>query len=173
MECTDRFSGETTTVLPPPTVLNVLLVNKRLYEIALPSFFGRNNFDFQYSNGLHDFKLACQFRATYIRKLTLTYHTPLQRPALKWSELQEFFNLESAYLSLDRKNVNIRFSNARNLATAWGVKDFLKFRGIKKLEIVGEDQYKDASPRVIKVGVEDERAIGPLLRKKIMQPRAA
>lgn len=47
----------------------------------------------------------------------------------------------------------------------------MRLRGIKWLEIVGEDQIKDESGGLVSIDVNDPRAVGPLLRRTIMQPR--
>jgi hypothetical protein len=44
----------------------------------------------------------------------------------------------------------------------------MRLRGIKWLEIVGEDQIKDESGGLVSIDVNDPRAVGPLLRRTVM-----
>lgn len=113
---------------------------------------------------LHEIILFCE--------LTLNFEWPLSSFRSGWSEiLQQFAKLETLHLILHCNSNKVKYTRSKSLSSARAMRDFLHLRGIKRLEIVGEDQVKDESGALMEIDVNDTRAVGPLLRRTIMQPR--
>lgn len=146
-------------------------MNKQFHDIARSMFFGKNDFEFEGLYGLHRYATECPTRLPYFCELTLNFESPLSSFSSGWSEiLQQFTKLETLHLLLHCGSDKVKYTRSKTLSSARGMRDFLRLRGIKWLEIVGEDQIRDESGGLMSIDVNDPRAVGPLLRRTIMQP---
>lgn len=70
---------------------------------------------------------------------------------------------------------DVRLNKGGTLASARGMKELRKIRGIEVLDLVGKDCIKVAAmagqPDRKAIDIMDDTAIGPRLRRNLMKPR--
>ncbi len=111
-------------------------------------------------------------RGYLFRELTVSFELPLSNFSSGWSAiLQQFTQLETLHRLLHCGNNKVRYTRPKILSSARGMRDIMRLRGLKWLELVGGDQIRDESEGLMRIVVNDPQAVGPLVRRTITQPR--
>ena len=169
LKCTDPFSKVEQEITAPWSKLDLLRVNKQIGDEASLIFFTYNNFYFHTSQHMDDVIHNWPTRVGLIRRMTIHFRTSAPGNRFAWSQrLRNFLALENLQLFLDVEEDDVRLNKARNLITARSMKDFTRLGGIKRLHMVGRDRVVDEQGNTIIVDVNDPRAAGRIIARRLM-----
>lgn len=160
LDCTERTTGET-IVISRPSCLILLAASRTIYHEAVAIFYAQNKMIFDSVERLQQFITMCPGRYQFMGAISFEYSSN------SWSS--EVFD---ALVNCQRLRVlHIHFhhkwiSYGEPLVRDEGIFSLRELRGIMRLELSGMDCIDTEE-----VDVNDPRAIGPILRRELTQPR--
>ena len=171
--CTDPFVGLIQYFPIPESVLSILLVSRQINAEAMHIFYRFNDFVFLNVSSLHFWLDRIGTRYMCLGELSFSFSSGHARDV--FLKLQNCPYLTKLHIEMRYNAPNVRLNKGRTLASATGMSELRKIRGIEVLDLVGQDFVEipviAGGPDRRVVGIMDATAIGPRLRRDLMTPR--
>jgi len=169
LRCKDPFTGIERQLPLPESVLAILLVSRQICSEAAHIYYRLNHFIFTNVGFMHDFILKTNKRYRDLAELSFAFSSIDALTA--FTKLMDCQYLKKLHIDMRWNASYVRLNTGRTLATALGMKELRKIRGIEVLDLVGMDHVKTAAGDWMNVDIDDEAAIGPQLRRELMKSR--
>ena len=168
--CISHFDSRSTKFNIPYSVLALLGVCRQIYREAAPVFYRGNHFTFPKSNSMNElanFLNGIGKRSCHLRELTFCFES--RKATIVFSRLAKCLALEKLHIYMDIDSPAIKkgpllYSRFSDIPA---VKHMLKIRGLKVLELAGEDRTSDFEL----VDINHPGAIGPFLMQECWSQR--
>ena len=173
LRCVDPFTGITQFLPVPESVLSLLLVSRQITTEGTHIFYRFNNFVFHSVRTLQSFLDAIGKRYHYLGELSFVFSSALAREV--FVKLQNCPFLTKLHIVMRHDAPEVWLNKGGTLASATGMRELRWIRGIKVLDLVGQDCGRVAGtpgqPDRERIDIMDDAAIGPRLRRDLMTPR--
>ncbi|KAI9871383.1 MAG: hypothetical protein M1830_002967 [Pleopsidium flavum] len=169
LKCKDAFTGFERDLLIPESVLAILLVSRQVCSEAIHIFYRFNHFIFTNVECINHFIINVNDRYLDLAELSFAFSSTTA--VVVFSKLADCRYLTKLHVKMRFDASYVRLNNGKTLATAAGMKELRKIRGIEVLDLAGRDRLSTASGGWIELDINEEAAIGPKLRQDLMKPR--